>query len=101
VTLKLTPASAELLVVVCLELSVTSVSNPITAEGRTTKTLPEPLLVLMPATAVPMHCPEDVVQELVPSGLSVQLCWQVNPPEIAPFESMVQATGFAPFPLVA
>src|SRR5215469_764684 len=78
-TVKSTPASAELLTppVVApfwFELTVTSVSRPTTAEGLTTKTLPLPLLVLIPATALPMHSPLAVVHELVPSELRVQLC---------------------------
>jgi hypothetical protein len=48
VTLKSTPANAELVAVVpCFELTVTSVRSPITADGLTTNTLPVPLLVLI------------------------------------------------------
>ena len=58
-TWKSIPASAELLVeplvVICLELTVTSVSSPITAEGLMTNTLPLPLLVLIPAFALPIQ----------------------------------------------
>jgi hypothetical protein len=74
-TLKFTPANAELLATNCFELSETSVRRPITAEGLTTKTLPLPLFVFIATTALPAHWPDAGVHEVVPSGLSVQLCW--------------------------
>jgi len=53
-----TPARAELLTepltgLICLELTVTSVSRPTTAEGLTTNTLSLPLLVLIVTLALP------------------------------------------------
>jgi hypothetical protein len=53
VTRKSIPASAELFTLLpdCLELTVTSVRRPITAEGRMSNTLPLPLLVFIPAEA--------------------------------------------------
>src|SRR5215472_17563037 len=75
-TVKSTPASAELLtpptvLPFCCEFTVTSVRRPTTAEGLTTNTLPLPLLVLIPATALPMHSPLWGVHELVPAGFRV------------------------------
>src|SRR5260370_13893440 len=99
-TEKFTPASAELLWMSCFEFRVTSVRRPMTAEGLITNTLPLPLDVLMPATALPMHWPVCAVQLLVPSGFNVH-CWtHDNPPVIVPLLSMVHAIGLAPFPVV-
>jgi hypothetical protein len=64
-TEKSTPAKAELDAVVCFELTVTSVSRPITAEGRTKNTLPFPLLVLIATSVLPMH-EADAVPEHIP-----------------------------------
>src|SRR5437667_11034519 len=77
VTLKSTPASAELLTepVVepsCFELTVTSVRRPTTAEGLTTNTLPLPLDVLIPAFAFPMQGAVCLVHVGVLLGLRVQ-----------------------------
>ena len=70
VTLKSTPASAELLEMPVelwfLELIVTSVRRPMTAEGRITNTLPLPLLVFRPAFALPMQVPDDAGSWHVP-----------------------------------
>src|ERR1019366_4790238 len=93
VTLKSTPASAELLATVCFELTVTSVSRPITAEGLMTKMLPAPLDVLIPATACPLQVPLGVLHVLVPSGLRVQLSWHCSVPDMVPFLSIEQATS--------
>src|SRR6266853_4023031 len=98
VTLKSTPASAELLTAPvllpdCFELTVTSVSRPITAEGLTTKMLPAPLDVLIPATACPLQVPLAGVQLLLPRASIVQLSWHCSPFEIVPLLSIEQATS--------
>src|SRR5450759_4895550 len=99
VTLKSTPASAELLTApvllpACFELTVTSVSRPITAEGLMTKMLPAPLDVLIPATACPLQVPLAAVQVLLPEVSIVQLSWHCSVPDMAPFWSIEQATSF-------
>src|SRR5215813_1387371 len=69
-TRKSTPASAEPLemplLLWFLELMVTSVKRPMTAEGLMTNTLPLPLLVLIPALALPMQSPCDAGSWQVP-----------------------------------
>src|SRR5713226_5424255 len=99
VTLKPTPAAPHHLTApaplpACFELTVTSVSRPITAEGLMTKMLPAPLDVLIPATACPLQVPVGVLHVKVPSGLIVQLSWHCSPPEILPLLSITQAASF-------
>src|SRR5262249_1759097 len=96
VTLKSTPASAELVPAeeeVFLELRLTSVRRPITADGRMTNTLPLPLLVLMPTPNPPTHKPlpwPSPVHWTVPSGWRVQFSWQICPPVMLPLASITQ-----------
>src|SRR5215472_8669559 len=96
VMLKSTPASAELLPAeaeVFLELRLTSVRRPITADGRMTNTLPLPLLVLMPTPNPPTHklLPWPApVHATVPSGWRVQLFSQICPPVMLPLEFRTQ-----------
>src|SRR5437879_849332 len=99
VTLKSTPASAELLTAPvplpdCFEFTETSVRRPITAEGLTTKMLPAPLDVLIPATACPLQVPLAAVQVLLPEESIVQLSWHCSVPDMTPFWSIEQATSF-------
>src|SRR5437879_12881825 len=94
-TLKSTPASAELvpMSVVLLFCRLTSVRRPTTAEGRKTNTLPLPLFVLIPTENPPTHKPLPLPspeQAIVPSGWTVQFCWQICPPVIEPFEFRTQ-----------
>src|SRR5215468_4563104 len=94
--LKSTPASAEpmpAVAVVFLELRLTSVRRPITADGRMTNTLPLPLLVLMPTPNPPTHklLPwPSPVHTTEPSGWSVQVSWQVCPPVMLPLDCRTQ-----------
>src|SRR5437867_1003526 len=96
VTLKFTPASAELLTPpradpACFELTVTSVRRPITAEGLTTNTLPLPLDVLIPAARCPTQVPVVGVHVLTPEASILQLITHCSPPEILPLLLSVHA----------
>src|SRR5262249_18781354 len=104
-TEKFTPARAELLTAPlplpdCFELTVTSVRRPMTAEGLTTNTLPFPLEVLIPATAMPAPCRDGARQVLLPLAWMAQLDTHENPPLTLPPESRVHPIGLSPFPVV-
>ena len=105
VTLKSTPASAELLTepvaeLTCFELTVTSVRRPTTAEGLTTNTLPLPLDVLIPAIAFPMQVPVCPVHVLLPPASIVQSTWHCTPPVMLPLLSSTHAVVPPPVPYV-
>jgi hypothetical protein len=93
VTEKSTPANAELLAVVCFELTVTSVRRPITADGLTTNTLPFPLFVFIATLVLPMHDADAVPEQMPVLG---QKPLRSQTPPVEQVEPNVQAT--APWP---